>query len=131
MYEIGGKMNKQKPVINPNYLFIWLSIYMVTAVPAYYIIYRTVPWGLVIVLLLEEITSYYLLDDQILEFYMEQAEEQSRITILLSVSVLIMFISLISLLFHEWRLCVILVAIEVLTYSIRKLIKNNKSSRNF
>ena len=123
-------MSKKQQLINPNHLFIWFSIYLITAVPAYYIIYRTVPWGLVVVIVLEEIASYYLLDDRILDFYMEQVNNQVKMLVLLSISVIIMLISLVWLLFNEWKLCVIIMIVEILTYSIRKLIEKNKSSRD-
>ena len=123
-------MSKKQQLINPDHLFIWFSIYLITAVPAYYMIYQTVPWGLVVVIVLEEIASYYLLDDKILDFYMERVNNQMKILVLLSISIIIMLINLVWLLFTEWKLCMIIMVIEILTYSVRKLIEKNKSSRD-
>ena len=123
-------MSKKQQLINPGHLFIWFSIYLITAVPAYYIIYHSVPWGLVVVIVLEEVASYYLLDDKILDFYMEQVNNQMKMLVLLSISVIIMLINLVWLLFTEWKLCMIIMVVEILTYSVRKLIEKNKSSRD-
>ncbi|MEG1637090.1 MAG: hypothetical protein RR324_06205 [Cellulosilyticaceae bacterium] len=123
-------MSKKKYLINPDHLFIWFSIYLITAIPAYYRIYHTIPIGLIVVLILEEIASYYILDDKMLDMYMKRAKHQSTILVVLVISVLIAITGFIWLFLNEWKLGVIIVGADVLSQSIKRIIDKKKSSRD-
>lgn len=122
-------MSNHEYKINPDGLFIWLSLYMITAIPAYLQIYQTVPIYLGIILILEEVVCYYLFEDETLECYLEQVKSLSMTLTVLAISLIIMLITLVWLLFYEWKLFVILAVVEIIAYLIRSGIKAYKSSR--
>ena len=122
-------MSRKNSLINPDHLFIWFSIYMITAIPAYYKIYHTIPIALVVILALEEIASYYILDEQLLDSYMESAKNESKLLLLLLVSVVITIIGYAWLLFNEWKLCVLMLGADIICFVIKKLLDIKKSSR--
>lgn len=122
-------MSSHKYKINPDRLFIWLSLYIITAIPAYLKIYQTVPIYLGIILILEEVVCYYLLEDEFLQYCLELVKSQVITLALLAISMLIMLITFIWLLFYEWKLFMILGVVEIIAYLIRNYIKTYKSSR--
>ncbi|MDA3732798.1 hypothetical protein PBV87_15075 [Niameybacter massiliensis] len=122
-------MSRKNSLINPEHLFIWFSIYMITAIPAYYKIYQTIPIALVIILTLEEIASYYILDERLLDAYMDSAKHQSKLLMLLMVSVVVIITGYIWLLFNEWKLCALMLGADIICFGIKKLIDIKKSSR--
>ncbi|MEG0707865.1 MAG: hypothetical protein RR427_08620 [Cellulosilyticaceae bacterium] len=81
-------------------------------------------------LILEEIASYYILDDKMLDMYMKRAKHQSTILVVLVISVLIAITGFIWLFLNEWKLGVIIVGADVLSHSIKRIIDKKKSSRD-
>ena len=57
-------MPKEAKKISADRLLIWLSLYMITAIPAFLKLYQTIPIGLICILILEEIDSYHNFEDQ-------------------------------------------------------------------
>ena len=115
--------------ISADRLLIWLSIYMITALPAYLKLYETMPIGLIFILILEEVVCYYIFENELLETYMEQVEKPGLTIGLLAVSIGIMLITFIWALFYEWKFVALIGVAEIIAYLIRTLIKTYKSSR--
>lgn len=115
--------------ISADRLLCWLSIYMITAIPAYLKLYETIPIGLIFILILEEVVCYHIFENELLEAYMDQVEKPGLTISLLTISIGIMLITLIWALFYEWKFVVLLGATEIIAYLIRTFIKTYKSSR--
>lgn len=122
-------MFNKRDKISIDSLFIWLSIYMITAIPAYLKLYETVFIGLIIILGLEEVVCYYLFQDEILDSFIDGVKKPGITLGLLAISMLIMIISLIWALFYKWEFVALLTVTEVSAYLIRTMIKT-KSSRD-
>lgn len=122
-------MSNNEYKINPDGLFICLSLYIITAIPAYLQIYQTAAIYLGVILVLEEVVCYYLFEDECFHYCIEMVKSQVITLALLAISMLIMLITFIWLLFYEWKLFIILVVAEIIAYLIRSGIKKHKSSR--
>lgn len=122
-------MPKQTKKISADRLLIWLSLYMITAIPAFLKLYETIPIGLICVLILEEMVGYQLFKDELLEAYMDQVEKPGLTIGLLMISIGVMFTTLIWAFFYKWQFVVLLGCIEIFSYIVRMIIKQ-KSSRD-
>lgn len=122
-------MPKQTKKISADRLLIWLSLYMITAIPAFLKLYETIPIGLICVLILEEMVGYQLFKDELLEAYMDQVEKPGLTIGLLMISIGVMFTTLIWAFFYKWQFVVLLGCIEIFSYIVRTIIKQ-KSSRD-
>ncbi|MDU6855954.1 MAG: hypothetical protein ACLSH8_16755 [Zhenhengia sp.] len=122
-------MPKEAKKISADRLLIWLSLYMITAIPAFLKLYQTIPIGLICILILEEIVCYHIFEDELLEAYMDQVEKPGFTIGLLATSIGVMLITLIWSFFYEWKFVVLLGIVEIIAYIVRTFIKI-KSSRD-
>ena len=123
-------MIKHVKKISVDGLLIWLSLYMMTAIPAFLKLYETIPIGLMCILILEEIVEYQIFKDDLLELYMDNLEKPGMIIGLLIMSMVIMLMTLIWAFFYDWQFVILLGCVEISSYIIRNIIKQ-KSSRDF
>lgn len=112
--------------ISADRLLIWLSMYLITSIPAYLKLYETIPVGLIFVLTLEEIVCYYIFEEGFLELYIDQVKKPKFTLSLFAISVATAFITLIWALFYEWKFIVLLVGVEIIAYAIRTFIKTKR-----
>ena len=114
-------MPKEAKKISADRLLIWLSLYMITAIPAFLKLYQTIPIGLICILILEEIVCYHIFEDELLDAYMDQVEKPGFTIGLLATSIGVMLITLIWAFFYEWKFVVLLGIVEIIAYIVRTL----------
>lgn len=121
-------MFKEKYGINPKYLVLWFSLYLMTIIPSYIILYKVVPLYWILIIIIENIMSYYLLEDEVVDLLVE--EISGGMAALFISSLVIALITIGWLMFNDFKLFAILLVIEVISSGITMGIHKYKSKKN-
>ena len=121
-------MFKEKYGINPNHLALWSSIYLLTVIPAYEILFTRVPYMFFMVILVENIVSFYIFQDELMEDLLQSIK--GKAITFFTISLVVALLSFLSLLFYNLKLFIIICIIEVVGFTIiQNLFKLNKMKR--
>lgn len=112
-------MFKEKYDINPVHLALWASIYLLTIIPAYEILFARVPLLFGIIVVIENIVCIYVFEETVLEELMEAVQE-SKIFIFFTMSMLLALIMFMSLIFRNGELFIAICMIELAGFLITR-----------
>ncbi|MGL4362043.1 MAG: hypothetical protein ACRCSG_01990 [Cellulosilyticaceae bacterium] len=109
-------MVKTKIKINPTRVVFWSSIYSITVMPTYYLLYKNMPFALVLFIIIENFVCYYLFEPKMMEAIVEAITWKYMILFL--ISCFCAFIMFVSLLFIQPALFVLVLLGEILNKQV-------------
>ncbi|MGL5677248.1 MAG: hypothetical protein ACRDDX_12590 [Cellulosilyticaceae bacterium] len=118
-------MFREKYDINPKHLAIWASIYLLTIIPAYEILFARVPLLFGAIVIIENIVCIYIFEETFLDELLESIKE-SKVFLFFTISLLMALLMFVNLLFHNVQLFGVLCVIELAGFFLTRGIKNLK-----
>lgn len=111
-------MFKEKYGISPIYLAVSASIYLLTAVPCYFILFEHVPLLFGTIVVIENIVCFYAFDDQVLKDMIEALSEHRRITFLVLISGGCGLLMFMGLMVYNFTLFLMLCIVEMFAFTL-------------
>lgn len=105
-------MFKEKYDINVKHLAIWASIYLLTVIPAYEILFTRVPLLFGVIIIIENIVTIYIFEESVLDGLINEIKD-SKVFSLFIISLLVALMMFVSLLFRNTELFVAICIIEL------------------
>lgn len=121
-------MFKEKYGINPKHLAIWSSIYLLTIIPAYQILFERVPYLFLVIVLIENMVCMYVFQDEVLEDLTE--EIKGKTLVFFAMSMMLALILFLSLIFSNLDLFITVCTIELIGFLTIKIVQQIPKMRN-